>query len=891
LIRLPQDVLSAIEEGGTVVVPSQQRAEAVHRAYAAHALAGGRKVWPTPDVLPLEVWATKEIERRCASGERLSRLLTPAEDWLLWRQCTGPLTDEMQLVARGPLADALRRAHQLAIEYGIDLHTMRAPPGSEGRLLIDVSRAVAERSREMGATTPAQLAADLACVGGSRDVLFAGFERVTPRLAMLTTSRGAAGCVTKFRAPPALDGKIAHARAVLAGDPSEELERIADWCRTRLTAQPDSRLLVIVPGSPEAQERLLTLIRQNIDPVGAALAPLAALAGNPLAEMAGGAPLARSPLAAYALQSLTWLSSGSEFAEFSAWLCSPHWTIPAAGRASLDLWLRERSPLDIDTRKLLTALERVPRALQPVASELRSRITDAASKLSGGATTPRQWSMRFRKALDALNEMDSRALSSAESQTYVRFVDLLDDFGGLESSAGTISRDTAVQWLRELAARTSFRPASGDALVTISSQLTDPIVRYDGLWVSGLHADAWPVPAQPDPFIPLQAQLSAGVPAASAAGRGIEARNLMAAWAAACDELVLSAPLRDDDVQLSPSPQILKFAGSVEDASSAPSVWLPQRLRRAGLTELVDDASGRNWDVARSLPSGTRSVELQNLCPFRAYAELRLGSAPLEAPEPGVAPDVRGKLLHTALEKLWGQLHGSEALLRQSDESLRDLITRSVEEAALVAFGLLAGDTRAAAEQREMRRAVRLIYALCDLEKKRGPFNVRQMERESVLRIAGAQMTVRIDRVDEVDGGLAILDYKSGRPIPGDWYSERPSHPQLLAYLAAIGRETQAMATISVTAREIRFDGVAAHGSLLPKVRAVEAPTGPESAGNAWATRQEEWIGRVEQLASDFIAGHASVDPRPKACEYCQVVSVCRISDEGADAVERNVDE
>ena len=300
--------------GGTLVVPSQQRAEAVHRAYATQALASGLKVWPTPDVLPLEVWATKEIERRCASGERLARLLTPAEDWLLWRQCTAHLTDDLDLVSRGPLADALRRAHQLAMEYGIDLRSMRALPGSEGRLLFEVERAVAERSREIGATTPAELSADLACLGGTRDVLLAGFERLTPRLAALTTSRGAAGCVTTFRAPPILIGRIAHARAVLAGDPSEELERIADWCRARLSAQPDARLLAIVPGSPEAQERLLTLIRQNIDPAGAALAPLNALAGNPLAEMAGGAPLTHSPLAAYALQSLAWLNSGSEFA-------------------------------------------------------------------------------------------------------------------------------------------------------------------------------------------------------------------------------------------------------------------------------------------------------------------------------------------------------------------------------------------------------------------------------------------------------------------------------------------------------------------------------------------------------------------------------------------------
>jgi hypothetical protein len=175
LIRLPKHVPATIERGGTVVVPSQQRAEALHRAYAAQALASGRKVWPTPDVLPLEVWATKEIERRCASGERLARLLTPAEDWLLWRRCTAELTHDLNLVARGPLSDALRRAHQLAIEYGIDLRSMRAPPGSEGRLLVDVERAVAERSHAIGATTPAELAATLGCVGGSRDVLLAGF--------------------------------------------------------------------------------------------------------------------------------------------------------------------------------------------------------------------------------------------------------------------------------------------------------------------------------------------------------------------------------------------------------------------------------------------------------------------------------------------------------------------------------------------------------------------------------------------------------------------------------------------------------------------------------------------------------------------------------------------
>jgi probable DNA repair protein len=428
-------------------------------------------------------------------------------------------------------------------------------------------------------------------------------------------------------------------------------------------------------------------------------------------------------------------------------------------------------------------------------------------------------------------------------------------------------------------------------LVTVSSQLVDPIVQYDGIWVAGLHADAWPQPVQPDPFLPLNDQIAAGVPAASSGGRAAEARALMAAWRNSTTELVLSAPLRADDVQLSPSPLLEPHVMRGPRAQDAPSLWLPLRLRRDGLTECIEDAVGIPWDVSQRLPSGTRSVELQNSCPFRAYGELRLGSTELDVPEPGIAADMRGKLLHTALEKLWRALGGSPGLHAQSGEGLDALIATCVEQAAANTMGPPREGVRPAADRRECRRAARLIRALCELERKRAPFTVRDTELERTLQLGGAQLRVRIDRLDALGtGGLAILDYKSGRPMPGDWYSERPSHPQLLAYLAAVGDETVAMATVSVTAREVRFDGVAADSSLLPKVRAVE--TSPsEEAADAWSHWQRQWRARIEQLASDFVAGRASVDPRPKACEYCHVVSICRISDASATAVEQNVDE
>src|SRR6202012_2527736 len=113
-------------------------------------------------------------------------------------------------------------------------------------------------------------------------------------------------------------------------------------------------------------------------------------------------------------------------------------------------------------------------------------------------------------------------------------------FGQLASSAGAMSREDAVHWFAELASRTAFRPADDDAVVTISAALADPVVLYDGIWVAGLHAQAFPQPVQPDPFLPLSAQIEAGIPAASAGGRLAEARALIAAWRAATRELVLS---------------------------------------------------------------------------------------------------------------------------------------------------------------------------------------------------------------------------------------------------------------------------------------------------------------------------------------------------------------
>ena len=919
MIRLPTELSQIILQGGTVVVPSRQRAHAARLAYAAAELAQGHRVWETPDVLSVDAWLTREVERYSAeAGIGVPRLLSPAEEWFLWRQCAAEATDDLELVNRGALAEALRRASATAADYGIDVQNFATPglspspadstetaPGTETALLATIQHAVDERCQALGAATVASLARKLGQAAG--EILCQGFLTVSPRLTRLVGSP---------RTVPG-DQRVAP-EVVIASDELDELERIARWCRRHVERDPEARLLVVLPGAPGSRERLAALIRQAVDPAKwfGAVSPtapgvlasgvVAPAASDSLVVIEGGAPLARVPAVAHMLATLSWLGgSPGDFEAVSSWLRAPYWQTPGAtARARLDLWLRERERMHFNLHDLVAALASAPSGLGSAAREVTAQVNKAVVALGQGAASPRDWSERFRAVLEAFDWPGERARSSGEQQTVVRFHELLDEFGQLAAATRSISRDNAIQWFTELASRTAYRPADDDAVITITSVLAAPVVTYDAIWVAGLHAEAFPQPVQADPFLPLAAQLAAGVPAASPGGRLSEAQALLAAWREGADELVLSAPARSEDLELLPSPLLAEWLEASSQGASSPvvgvshtSLWLPLRAHREGLLETLDDFVGPTWPIERPLPSGTRSLELQNQCPFRAYAELRLGSTPLDAPEPGVAADLRGQLLHNALQKLWQRLRDSRGLAAHSDASLDVVITRSVEEAADEtlrrhpgskprsktndAQGDLFGDpSRSPALSREIRRTIRLIRTLCALERERAAFRVEGTELDTTLTLSGAHLNMRIDRVDTLEsGGRAILDYKSGRRKTTDWYGERPSHPQLLAYLAALGADVVAMGTVNVTAREVRFDGIATAPDLLPKVKGVEAPFGTP-ADEAWPLWRKEWLSRIENLAAAFIAGRAAVDPKAGACDYCHVASVCRIADQ-----------
>jgi probable DNA repair protein len=890
LLELPKDLATDLDTRGTLVVLSAQRAAAVRLAHAAAQLGRGARLWPTPDVSALEAWLERETWRASESGTVALRPLRAAEEWLLWREATQAALRGEALETREILVQSLRRAARTLHEWHIPPQVLKRSGSPESELLARALEHFETRCAALGAVGSHRLTALLPAWRPRAPVTFAGFSHLTPaRRELLGAWEGRGIRVREHReaGPPAATSLVG------AADPSAELEQLATWCRAQLAADGSRRLLVVVPALAQQRAEVVRILEQTLTPEIVMGAPPERAV--PSFAIEGGRPLSEFPLVRHALTTLRLLTGSLEASMLAGWLRAAFWARPTpAERARLDAQL-SRAAAPLDAGALLAALERLPAELAAAASSVRVSLAAARQALEPeqpAAGLP-LWCRRFVQALRLLGFPGTRLLSSAEQQARLRFTELLEECASLGAHVGAVGAERALAILEGLAGRAAFEPASGDPAVTVTAALTDPLVHYHGIWVTGLHADAWPAAPRIDAFVPLGAQRQAGVLAASAAGRLAEARTLLGRWQQAASELVLSWPLEEEGQRRSMSALLAELPEARRCEPAPLEDSLARRVRATRRIESLEDSAGPPWPLGTAVPAGTRVIDLQSTCAFRAHAELRLGAVPLESLGPGVDPRERGRLLHRALELLWGALEDSHGLsAAHAARRLEALIEECVQRAAGPLIESAVAGASAAAVRREVRRTARVMHELCELELARPPFRVRGLEARRSLRLADAQLEVRIDRIDELaDGTSIIFDYKSGKPARLDWLSDRLTQPQLLVYERAAGVEVAALAAVHLLPRRLQYRGLADHSGRLPRLEVLSAEAG-QGAGTGreeWHAQRERWRVALERLARDFLAGRAQLDPAAHACRTCHLHALCRIAD--AQAVAEDVAE
>ncbi|MFZ3323894.1 MAG: PD-(D/E)XK nuclease family protein [Usitatibacter sp.] len=872
-----------------VLTPNLRLARSLAREFDREQAGRGLKTWEAADILPFGALVQRAWDDAIysAEGPSVPLLLTPAQEQALWEETLRQADAAQRLVALAPAAAQCRDAWKLAHEWRIAGRLAEAL-SVDTRAFADWSSHYERSTREKGQTDAARLPDVIVPLLGIRGMrlprviaLFA-FDQMTPQANDFIAALASRGTEVVEVPVPRHNGR---AQRVELTEAKDEIGAASRWARARLEANPGARIGVVVPDFARSRARVQRIFARNMRPDHL----VAPNAGAFPFDVSLGQPLADFPIVADALLALEIAGAGGPFEHASRVVRSPF--IAGAEselgvRARLDARLRERSGprVTLDSLARLCSSPNSPRA--PTLVEILQALAKHRESALCGKKGLSEWAKGFSEALRIAGFPGERTLDSAESQALAKWHELLGDLARVERVTGKMDCEDALRRVEQLARDTIFQPEGSDAPILVAGVLESAGLEFDHLWVMGLTDDAWPLPARPNPFVPVAMQRAAGVPQADPSSSLELDRRITQGWSHAAGEVVFSHSKMRGESELSPSPLIAGVAlAKLEDLSIAPPVSLRDAIRRAGAIETLDDSHAPPAPDG-VIAGGTGLFRDQGACPFRAFAKHRLGcrDAP-ESPRPGLDPRDRGNIVHAMLAELWRVLGNKQRLDDASADELRSIVAASVDKAVESVKRYRQDVLGGAFGRLERGRLARIAHEWLAEEKKRGDFEVVAIEDKQPATFGGVTVNVKLDRMDDIPGaGQLVIDYKTGKANPSGLMVPRLDEPQLPMY--ALSRDNVvAVAFAHVRTGEMAFRGLAKVDKIARGVEPVgKGSTAIAKFYSTWTDAMARWKGELESLGTAFASGDARVDPKrgPETCKQCEQQPLCRIAEKSA---------
>jgi ATP-dependent helicase/nuclease subunit B len=313
----------------------------------------------------------------------------------------------------------------------------------------------------------------------------------------------------------------------------------------------------------------------------------------------------------------------------------------------------------------------------------------------------------------------------------------------------TVCADDAVALLRQLLDERAVRPPyGGHPRIFIWGLLEARLQRADLMILGGLNEGIWPALPPPDPWLPPKVRANLGMPTLDFR-IGLAAHEFASALGA--PEALITRARRDARSPTIASRFLLRL-----DAISG---GLPRDVRLERITRALDDL-GPPHPVDRPAPSppaeqrpdriAVTAVDRLKADPFAFYAQAILKLRSIDPVDADYSARWKGEEVHKAFE-LWLQHDNCDpAKLRPRAERLLQDETIHPMLRALWA-----------------PRLIEAIDWIANLERQNQSEGRKPLKAEVKGEAAVAGVTVhgRADRIDRLpDGGLAIIDYKTGAP-------------------------------------------------------------------------------------------------------------------------------
>lgn len=900
MASLPESLLQALAAGATVVTPNNRLARALTLGFDAAQRKAGRSAWEAARVLPWNAWVAT-LWQEAVEAEAIDaawRLLSAAQSNFVWRRIVAAHGGALIDVAGA--ARIAAEAWSLAHEWGAGGESWRgwanrlAPADDDTAAFAAWAERYHSTLADARAHDGAGLADRLVAAsprvatwrGGA--VALAGFTELSPQQSRLVAALTSAGM--RVDRVATLPSGAARIRRSEHASPRDEVACALAWARHAALCAPEAAVAIVIADLAERRAEVRALAEDILCP--ALQWPGQESVARPY-NLSLGVRLADVEIVAAALDSLALVHGPQASGRIAAWLRSPY--LPGsrdamAARAALERrWLEQG-------RGAMT-LGEVIAELQPADPALAQRLHVARSAMAPAAAMPRVWVDAWREVLVQVGWPGERGLGSAEFQARGAWDEALVDFAGIASLTARMLPVDALAALREELALRIFQPEAPSAPIQIMGLLEAAGTPFDALWVAGLDAESWPRAPEPNPMLPLAWQRDRGVPRSSAASELAHAVALTAQLGTGAPEVVFSFAREPGEEHgfasslLPPGEALAMAADTARDGVAR------QTFAARTPLEYCEDANAPALAAGTVMRGGAGLVAAQGNCPFQAVAAHRLRADCWPDPLDGLSPIERGNLVHDALARFWGDVRTHAALVALSDDALAAAVERHAN-AALRALDPLRRRSlpEAVLVQEAPRIAALLLLWLAGTERARPPFTVLAVEQRMEVALAGLLLTLRIDRIDTLaDGGALIIDYKTGL-LPGtaQWLEPRPRAPQLglyaLGYAATHpAQPLRALAYACLRRGELRADGLAADAGVWDALR---TPTGLRDAPfTTWTELEAHWRRELEALGTEVRLGVATVTPRNVAttCRQCGRQALCRIgsaalgTEEGGD--------